>query len=292
MNEMKRMILVFMVFYTSLLAAQNASFKQQMRFSKYLFENNFWEDCKTFVKHNASDPTFSPEQRDSLYHFAGQVYFKTADFDTASLFFSKISSQSSFHKEAALFSTISLAEVSRYDESKHILEGITPSEIISQEFLNFEIFGAKLLSRDTAGCNQLAKTFTFSDKTYSLEETKLIQLQGRIENIRHKSGFLAGFISAVVPGLGKIYAGKPRQGLTSFVPVAGLGIQAYEAYRKSGIKSVRFILSAGLFSIFYIGNIWGSVLSVTVSRTELNNEINDQILFNMRIPLHRLFREN
>ena len=120
----------------------------------------------------------------------------------------------------------------------------------------------------------------------------MLKIKHDIEKINHKSGLLAGCMSAVIPGLGKIYAGKTKQGLSSFLPVTLMGVQAYEAYRVSGIKSVRFILSAGLFSVFYFGNIWGSVLSVSVRREEINDEINNQILFNMRIPLQRISGEH
>lgn len=286
-------ILVDLFFFSALLNAQNnLSFHKQITFSDYLMKNSYYDDCKTFVNYNLNDSSLTNDQIDSLLYFAGKVYYKSEIFDTASIYFNKISDNSAMHNEAAFYSSFCLAEDHRYDKSKISFSTLLPSDQFNLEFLNFELLGAMLLARDTSGYSSILKTFTYSDKKFSDEEIKLIQIKNDIENIRHKSGFLAGCMSAVIPGLGKIYAGKTNQGLSSFLPVTILGIQAYEAYRKTGVKSVRFILSTGLFSVLYIGNIWGSVLSVSVKRTEINDEINNQILFNMRIPLHRISGKN
>jgi hypothetical protein len=66
-----------------------------------------------------------------------------------------------------------------------------------------------------------------------------------------------------------------------------MGLMTWEAYKKAGLKSARFILTAAFFTVFYVGDIWGSVLSVSVNRIEKNNEINNQILLNLRIPLQK-----
>jgi hypothetical protein len=59
--------------------------------------------------------------------------------------------------------------------------------------------------------------------------------------------------------------------------------------RKDGVSSPRFIIYGSLFSLFYIGNIWGSALSVKIKRQEFNEKIDEQILFDMHIPLRTLF---
>ena len=61
-----------------------------------------------------------------------------------------------------------------------------------------------------------------------------------------------------------------------------------ENYIKDGWKDPKTIIFGSLFGLFYIGNIWGSVLSVHVVNNEINNEINRQILFNKDIPLQRI----
>jgi hypothetical protein len=102
---------------------------------------------------------------------------------------------------------------------------------------------------------------------------------------------VAGIMSAIIPGSGKVYAGKTGQGVITFIQNVALGFQAYEAYRKDGWRSPRFLLYSSLFSFFYVGNIWGSTLTVNVRRQEFNDKINEQILVNMQIPLRTVFNQ-
>ena len=74
------------------------------------------------------------------------------------------------------------------------------------------------------------------------------------------SPWVAGMMSVVIPGSGKIYAGKTGQGIITFIQNVALGVQAYEAYRRDGWKSPRFLIYGGLFSFFYVGNVWGCLL--------------------------------
>ena len=100
---------------------------------------------------------------------------------------------------------------------------------------------------------------------------------------------MAGALSAVLPGSGKFYAGYKGQGIAALMTVGVLGISAAESYYRLGPKSAQFITFGSLFTIFYIGNIWGSTLSVKLARDHQLREIDDQILFDMHVPLRRIF---
>lgn len=102
---------------------------------------------------------------------------------------------------------------------------------------------------------------------------------------RRKSAFKAGMLSAVVPGLGKVYAGRSGQGIMAFVTSAVLGWQAVEGYQKGGVNDVRFIVFTSLFGINYIGNIWGSALSVSVNYQNHYNESKNALLASIRFGI-------
>ena len=70
--------------------------------------------------------------------------------------------------------------------------------------------------------------------------------------------WVAGVMSAIIPGLGKLYNGRPRSFRTSLLVNAFFGFQMYEAINKRGIKNYYSILSTGIFSVFYLSNIYGS----------------------------------
>jgi len=111
----------------------------------------------------------------------------------------------------------------------------------------------------------------------------------RLSSFKHRSPVLAGFYSALLPGAGKWYAGKKKQAIAAFLPIISLAAITYESYRKDGVKSARFIGFGTLFSIFYIGDIWGSTLSVKIRRNEFYKEYDNKILFDMHIPLRNFF---
>lgn len=100
---------------------------------------------------------------------------------------------------------------------------------------------------------------------------------------------LAGIYSALIPGAGKFYAGKKKQGIAAFLPILSLGAITYESYRKAGIRNARTIAFGSIFSVFYIGNIWGSALAVKIKDKEFNREYDNKILFDMHIPLRNLY---
>jgi TM2 domain-containing membrane protein YozV len=96
-------------------------------------------------------------------------------------------------------------------------------------------------------------------------------------------------MSAALPGLGKLYAGKPAEAISGFLYVGAMMATTYDFYNRQGLKSPFFIISAGLTSIFYIGNIWGSAMAVNRTKQEFNYEIDQRILLDMHIPLRNLF---
>jgi len=100
---------------------------------------------------------------------------------------------------------------------------------------------------------------------------------------------LAAFYSAIIPGSGKIYAGRLGDGLSSFFIVSSLGLITAENWYKAGIKNPKTIFFGSLFSVFYVGNIWGSYFSVQIQNDEFNHEMDHKILFDLHIPLRTIF---
>jgi len=96
-------------------------------------------------------------------------------------------------------------------------------------------------------------------------------------------------MSSLIPGLGKIYAGKIGQGISSFLTCSMFALIGIEQYNKRGLSDYRTIIASSLFTIFYIGNIWGSYFSVLIAEKEYNNAINKNILFNIHIPLRNFY---
>jgi hypothetical protein len=96
--------------------------------------------------------------------------------------------------------------------------------------------------------------------------------------MQRKSLFLAGLSSTVIPGSGKFYYGQKRQGWNVFFANVALGAQTYEWYRKAGVKSPGFYIFGGLFSVFYISNIYGTVKGLKKARRDRNRQLHHEIV--------------
>lgn len=95
---------------------------------------------------------------------------------------------------------------------------------------------------------------------------------------QRKSPLLAGLMSTVIPGSGKMYAGEFADGLFSMTSVGLLAGLTYLGFRDEGIGSVRGWIYASLGAIFYVGNIYGSAESAGRTNARLTeallNEVN------------------
>lgn len=107
----------------------------------------------------------------------------------------------------------------------------------------------------------------------------LANVQELPENLRYsyaaynkalsKSAFVATVYSILVPGLGKVYLGKPRQGWNMLLANLFFGLQAAESYVRAGPQSLRFIAFGSLFAVFYTGNIYGTVKGLKKTRKDM-----------------------
>lgn len=80
-------------------------------------------------------------------------------------------------------------------------------------------------------------------------------------NGKYKSPFLAGSMSALLPGIGKVYTNDWKDGIVSLLFTAGMAFQSYRGFNKTGIKSTRGWIYGGIGLGFYLGNIYGSAKS-------------------------------
>lgn len=104
-------------------------------------------------------------------------------------------------------------------------------------------------------------------------DQKLVLLCQSGLRIHHKSPFLAGTFSAILPGTGKVYTGFWKDGIVSFLFVAANAWQTYRGFSKDGVRSTQGWIFGGLTAGFYLGNIYGSVKSAVKHNKRANDAI-------------------
>lgn len=101
------------------------------------------------------------------------------------------------------------------------------------------------------------------------------------EDLPTRSPFLAGAFSTIVPGTGRLYTGRFSDALTTLFTVGITGWQAYDGFRRDGLSSAKGWTLGTLCGIFYVGNIYGSVISARV----YNRHVTDEFLAALSIEL-------
>jgi len=89
----------------------------------------------------------------------------------------------------------------------------------------------------------------------------------------YKSPALAGVMSAVIPGSGKMYVGEWGDGITAFLATGLLAFLAYDNFRAD--HTTRAWIFTGLGTFFYAGNIYGSIASAQIFNAKINFEFNE-----------------
>lgn len=284
------------LFFFSLIYSTRGQSVNQINFDKkidfllYLTNNNQISDANYFVINTILDSNLTVEQKDTLLFFSGMSNFKLKDYSTSNSFLTKVSDKTNLIYKAKFYSVASLAKTKNYDKAINNLNDLDVDfspELSSLK--NFELAGIYIL-KDKANSYELLEPKLYS--TDSLLQKEIFFLKENYKSLinqNKKSPFKAGLLSAIVPGLGKVYTGNKGQALSAFIRVAALGVMTYDSYLKLGINNPQTIIFGSLFSAFYFGNILGSALSVQIVKNEKKNEINHNILVGLQIPIDYFF---
>jgi tetratricopeptide (TPR) repeat protein len=105
-------------------------------------------------------------------------------------------------------------------------------------------------------------TLVFSKGLPEINVGQLQRLSLEGLEIKYRSPALGGIMSAIIPGSGKMYAGRLLDGIQAFSIVAAPAYNAYYHFAKNGNTSVRAWIWTAVASWFYISDIYGSIKAV------------------------------
>ena len=91
-------------------------------------------------------------------------------------------------------------------------------------------------------------------------------------NLPNRNPFLAGILSTMLPGAGRLYTGSTGDAIASLIIVGFTGWQSYDGFNRDGITSVKGWTFGTIGGAFYLGNIYGSVISARVYNRTVENE--------------------
>ena len=88
-----------------------------------------------------------------------------------------------------------------------------------------------------------------------------------------KNPALAGIMSAIIPGSGKMYVGEWGDGIMAFITSGLFAFLAYDNFRAD--HNTRAWIFTGLGTFFYAGNVYGSVAAAQIYNAKIAFEFKD-----------------
>jgi tetratricopeptide (TPR) repeat protein len=128
--------------------------------------------------------------------------------------------------------------------------------VLSEVYDPFLLEGWNLiLMDDWAGADE---ALALSASPFAVD---LQALTAEARAMRRKSPALAGVLSAILPGAGKLYADRPADALFSLGLIGSLATLSGFAFADEGIRSVRGWIYGSLALVFHAGNVYGAVIA-------------------------------
>ncbi|HSL88466.1 MAG TPA: hypothetical protein VK870_04115 [Ignavibacteriaceae bacterium] len=203
-------------------------------------------------------------------------YSKIENFKQAAELFKKICMQSDFYYRARSEYLKSLLLAENFESFTSIdtkEASITELKLINIAYLFSEL---KLPDKNTF-------LLTFSDS----EKNEMLKFYEQKKEPPYKSSFLAGLLSSVVPGAGKIYTNQISEGLTSLVLNGLFAFLSYNNFKND--HTTRGWIFAGVGAFFYAGNIYGSAVSANIYNQRVDYEYKENV--KLFLETHNYFIE-
>ncbi|MCF8296332.1 MAG: hypothetical protein K9J13_02205 [Saprospiraceae bacterium] len=282
-------IILIFASYLAISQNENKTIIDEIHFSNHW--NNIGEYDNAIFVLNQIDTSQIPDKSlvDSINYLLGWNYYFLHQLDTSFHFFMLVKPSSDVYLKSRFYSAFNQSYLLNFEKSKKVLLELESESENLKKLENFELAGIALLERNMEKFDSLSKNFTYSYYTISKQEKVYFDYYETIKNFNSKSMLMAGILSGVVPGLGKVYAKRYGEGVATFFITTSLGLVTWENFHKDGLKDIKTILFGSIFTVFYVGNIWGSVFSIKMQQNDFNNAINNQILLDMHIPLRTIF---
>lgn len=294
---MKKIVIIFYFFLQIFIFSVKAQLLQKenlhyndFNFIIHLAKNKLFTEAEKEKAILFADETLNPLYLDSVNYFIGLEYYNEKKMQEAKQLFLKVSDNVFFYYKARYLAGLIDTENSMIDSALCNYNTIVEtSNTDLNELKQFEVAGIYLLKKKYKTFDSLTLNCNFKNTILKEELENLKKCAFIDKTIKRKSPLLAGCLSAVIPGLGKVYAGNNGQALASFLTCGLFGAIATENILRLGIKNPQTILFSGMFGLFYIGNIWGSAVSVQLVKTEKQFENKHNILVGLKLPISKFF---
>ncbi|MCR5325887.1 MAG: hypothetical protein K6E37_03945 [Bacteroidales bacterium] len=262
-------------------AAQSTWISADYDFTEYLIDTDLKRDAAALLRRDVYFPS------DTLTFLRGWAAYQLKELEPALELLRAVPKDSPFAEKSFFYGNAVSAHLGDYTTPAALLESYQGPY---KEMQSVQLAGLALLRGDPDAFKRASAGFGYSDFALVEAERKLDEIYDFRYVRPQKSPLLAALASAVVPGLGKVYAGRIGEGIESFLLTGAMGAITAEHWIKDGPGDWKTIVPGLLCAALYIGNIYGSYVSVSIYNNSVNDVQQTAILYNIHMPLRSVFK--
>lgn len=257
-------------------------------FLEYLLGNSLERDAATLL----SEAGY--RQSDTLEFMKGWTAYSMKELGGAALHFGNIPAESPFFDKAVFFGAVCEAHSGNLSGAGVFLDAWAPryssaSTLLKDTYI-LERCGLALLDGDIPGYGNWASLQSGTSGPLLESFDKLDALCGTLYSRPAKKQWVAALASTVLPGAGQFYAGDRTAGVLTLLLEGAFAIIAAEQCRHYTLNDWRALTWAGAALTIHAFNIYGATVSVSIKNEELAEHRSTAVLYNIHIPLRRVFR--
>lgn len=236
--------------------------QRKITFADYLFNTQQYEfAAEEYLKLIYSYPDNSYLKKRALESFRLNNNFESGIYFSKRFFDPQDSSSIKFYPEIVKL---------RLSANMPVLaEGVMVDSLEFEKWYYESLLLDYMISEQWNEVHRNANKIKYSD---------LLQFTLNTPDNYYLSPFLAGTMSAIIPGSGKFYAKRWKDGISSLLFVGLTAFQSYRGFEKNGVESVYGWIMGGLSFSFYLGNIYGSVKAAKDYNQNLNERYKENII--------------
>lgn len=270
----KKLLILFIIIYSTKAFSQDLyNFENTKKFAEYLAKSGQYD----LATREFERLTFMSPDNDTLKTSLLSMYRRSGKYDEALIRGKQL------YPELTTMSATSAVEYGRtlllkseYKSAKNFWESNLKLSSADKTILSAT---SDILQDNYKSANEILQTVKPEDHRLA---TNYKELAEQAMEIKRKSPAVAGIMSAIIPGTGRMYVKDWKDGIVSLFFVGTMAFQSVRGFNKSGVKSTRGWIYGGIGFGFYLGNIYGSVVSAKGYNKKSHSSIRTKIenLFN------------
>ena len=206
---------------------------------------------------------------DTLNFKIGLGYLYIDDYLNSIQEFSSITPASVFFVDAKLQELKAYFLTENYSAFRSFYLESYSKKISSYQSNGKKLFNFSYLFTD----DELPSSENFLNPFNKYEKEKIASFYNWKNEPPVKDPALAGIMSAVIPGSGKMYVGEWGDGIMAFITTGLFAFLAYDNFRAD--HKTRAWIFTGLGAFFYAGNVYGSVAAAQIYNAKIAFEFKD-----------------